>query len=370
MDSTSQPPGSRLQPVPGTRQAAVLDTVLQRGMVRLADLAREFGVQPVTIRRDVTALADAGLVRRVHGGVTAAGPVPAPAASIGLRTNERIGALVPSLEFYWPDVIRGAEEEASRRGLRLMLRGSVYHATDERDDINYLIDTGVAGLLLAPTVVGSGGQVIRDWLAESPVPVVLMERTANVGPTRRSVESVVTDHTRGAAMAVHYLASLGHRRIGVALNAQSPHVEQIRAGWESACAELGLETTSVTDIAIPERRDVAYDQTIESIVSTVLDTGTTGLIIHSDPEAVRVLQHAQERGLSIPDRLSVISYDDQVAQLATPSLSAVRPPRRTIGRTAMNLLATRMSDPNRPVHRIQVSPQLTVRESSGPPPTP
>lgn len=368
MDSTSQSAGEPWQPVPGTRQAAVLESVQQRKMVRLSDLAEEFGVRPVTIRRDVTALASAGLVRRIHGGVTATGRHTAADAPAGVRSNERIGALVPSLEFYWPDVMRGAEEEAHRLGLRMVLRGSVYHATDERDDLKQLLASEVSGLLLAPTVVGTGGDLIREWLAESPVPAVLMERTANVGPMRRSVESVVTDHARGAAMAVHYLASLGHRRIGVALNAHSPHVEQIRTGWSSACAELGLDAR-VTEVAIPERRAADYDRTMASIVETTQDTGTTGLIVHSDAEAVRVVQSAQERGLSIPGDLSVISYDDQVATLATPSLSAIRPPRRTIGRTATNLLAARLADPGRAPHRVQVSPQLTVRDSSGPPST-
>lgn len=366
MDSTSPSGGDQWEPVPGTRQAAVLETVRQRTMVRLSELAAEFGVQPVTIRRDVTALANAGLVRRVHGGVTAAARSAASDAASGLGGHVRIGALVPSLEFYWPDVMRGAEEEAHRLGLRMVLRGSVYHATDERDDIKQLIASDVSGLLLAPTVVGAGGELIREWLAEAPVPVVLMERTANVGPMHRSVESVVTDHARGAAMAVHYLASLGHRRIGVALNAQSPHVEQIRTGWESACAELELDM-GVTDVAIPERREAGYDRTMASIVEMAQETGTTGLIVHSDAEAVRVVQSAQERGLTIPGDLSVISYDDQVATLATPSLSAVRPPRRTIGRAATSLLAARLADPGRAPHRVQVSPQLTVRESSGPP---
>src|SRR5690625_6178413 len=59
------------QPTPGSRQAEILDTVLHRGTVRVAELAEEFGVQPVTVRRDVAALSEAGLVRRVHGGVSA-----------------------------------------------------------------------------------------------------------------------------------------------------------------------------------------------------------------------------------------------------------------------------------------------------------
>src|SRR5699024_9121264 len=132
------------------------------------------------------------------------------------------------------------------------LRGSVYHAQDERGDVQRLLDAGARGLLLAPTMAGPGGELIRSWLAETDVPVVLMERTAAVGEERRNVESVLTDHASGAAMAVHYLASLGHTRIGVAYSRQSPHVAQILQGWQTACGELELPTTDVVDLPVPD----------------------------------------------------------------------------------------------------------------------
>lgn len=275
---------------------------------------------------------------------------------------------MPSLEFYWPDVVRGVEEEATRLGMRMMLRGSVYHAADERGDLQRLLDSGAAGLLLAPTVRGPAGELIREWLADSPVPVVLMERATHVGPMRRPVESVVTDHAGGAAMAVHHLASLGHQRIGVALNKNSPHMGQIHQGWQSACADLGLTTTGVADVVFPEPHDPDFNRRVDAVVDTALETGTTAVIVHSDQEAVRVMQSAEERGLNIPGDLSIVSYDDQVATLATPALSAVRPPRRSIGRTAVGLLAARIAEPDRAVHRVQVSPRLIVRGSSGPAP--
>lgn len=353
-------------PPPGSRQAQILEAVQRHGTARVTDLAQEFGVRPVTVRRDVVALAEAGLVRRVHGGVTALrGP---GATGGGLLTDKRVGVLVPSLEFYWPDVVRGVEEEASRLGMRMTLRGSVYHAADERGDVERLLDAGAAGLLLAPTVQGPAGELIREWLAETNVPVVLMERTAFVGHVRRPVESVVADHAGGAAMAVHHLASLGHRRIGVALNKNSPHLGQIRRGWQSACEDLGLATAGVADVVFPEPHEPGFNRSVDSVVGTALDTGTTAVLVHSDQEAVRVLQSAEERELDVPGDLSIVSYDDQVANLSTPALSAVRPPRQTIGRTAMALLAARIADPGRAIHRVQVSPHLTVRESCGPAP--
>lgn len=362
--------GGPWQPAPGSRQADVLSAVTERGSIRVTDLARELQVTPVTVRRDVASLAEAGLVRRVHGGASAidrSNRAGGDGVSAAMCWQGALGALVPSLDFYWPDVVRGAEQESSRLGMRLLLRGSVYHANDERGDIGRLIDAGVKGLLLAPTVVGPGGDRIREWLADPPVPVVLMERAVSVGPIHRAVESVRTDHAGGAAMAVHHLAHLGHERIGVVLNEHSPHANQIRLGWQTACADNGLVTEGLADIALPEHHEPHFEATINSVVASALETGTTALIVHSDPEAVRVLQSAEEQGLNVPGDLSIISYDDQIATLSTPALSAVRPPRRTIGRTAVGLLAARMAEPDRPVHRVQVSPTLFVRNSSGPP---
>jgi DNA-binding LacI/PurR family transcriptional regulator len=372
MDVVGQPGG----PVVGSRRAEVLAAVAERGMIRVTDLARELGVTPVTVRRDVAELAEAGLVRRVHGGATAIETAdqsrstasssrvsPGRAAVVG----GTVGMLVPSLDYYWPDVARGVEEETRALGLRMALRGSVYEAADERGDVQRLLEGGADGLLLAPTVTGPGGDLIRAWLAETDVPVVLMERNAVVGDERRAVESVTTDHQGGIAMAVHHFTSLGHRRIGVALSQHSPHVGQLHTGWHAACTDLGLDTAGVVDLPVPDRPDPGFAAAIEAVVDAVLGTGTTALIVHSDPEALRVVQRAAERGLSVPGDLSVLAYDDQVAPLATPALSAVRPPRRTIGRTAVSLLAARMADPGRPVHRVQVSPTLKVRSSSGPP---
>ena len=76
---------------------------------------------------------------------------------------------------------------------------------------------------------------------------------------------------------------------------------------------------------------------------------------------------ALNRGISVPDDLSVIAYDDEVAQLFTPALTAVSPPREAVGEAAVDLLVKRLADPSRPVHRVVLSPRLNVRGSTAPP---
>lgn len=368
-------------PLAAERRAEVLAVVSRQGAARVTELARELGVTPVTVRRDVAELARAGLLRRVHGGVTVLDreslPVrvdePAPGTASALMPEQpaesgRLGVLVPSLDYYWPSVVRGAEQYAGGRGRRVVLRRSSYESPDERGDVRRLVEAGCEGLLLAPNLVPGPGDLMREWLAAAPVPVVLMERSFETGAEHRPAESVITDHAGGAAMGVHHLASLGHTRIGVALSDGSPHWDEIRRGWHRAMGALGLSAEESVEARVPNYRAAPFIAEVDSVLDSVLRSRTTGLLLHSDREAIGFAQRAEERGVRIPGDLSLVSYDDELAPLATPALTAVRPPRGDVGRTATALLLRRLAEPDAPTHRVLVTPTLHVRASTAPPP--
>ena len=82
---------------------------------------------------------------------------------------------------------------------------------------------------------------------------------------------------------------------------------------------------------------------------------------------VHLARTCAERGVSIPDDLALISYEDEVASLADPTLTAVRPPKNHVGRLAVELLVSRLLDgERRPAQRVLVAPELVVRQSSRP----
>lgn len=360
-----------------SRRAQVLEALHRRGTVRVSDLAAELDVTPVTVRRDIAQLVAEGLARRVHGGATLAdggteGSEPAAPAAVAPVVEHAagvIGMLVPSLDYYWPGVARGAEEQAAASGLRVRLRGSSYETEDERPQLERLLHAGdgAAALLVAPALDSPHAADVLDWLAALDVPVVLVERTARAGAGHAALESVVTDHALGAETAVRHLAALGHRRVGVALSSHSPHTADLRAGWARAVADCGLADGAV-DLDLPERRAPDWQDHVERVVEQALRTGTTALVVHSDPEAMAIVQHCEDRGVPVPGALSVIAYDDEVAGLFSPALTAVRPPRAWVGRAAVDLAVARLADPSRPVHRVVVSPELVVRDSTAPPP--
>ncbi|MEV4799703.1 substrate-binding domain-containing protein [Nonomuraea sp. NPDC049421] len=357
--------------LPDERRNRLVDLLRRRGIMRVHDLASELAVSAITIRRDITLLAEEGVIRRVRGGATLTEPPePAsarePAESPGQgAASLTVGMVVPSLDYYYPDVIRGVREAAAAAGVRVVLRGATYQVADERRQLASLIDSvGVDGLLVAPTTESDEGEELVRWLQTAGVPVVLIERAAAVGPYREAMESVVSDHALGAAMAVRHLAAFGHRRVGLITTITSPTTPHVRAGWRLACEELGLETDGTPQARTVDRRDPGWARALDDVLDACLASGTRALLVHSDPEAISLVERCQDRGIRVPDDLAVVTYDDEVAELCDPPLTAIRPPKTDIGRAAFALLLERLHDPSRPAHRVVVGPQLIVRHSS------
>jgi DNA-binding LacI/PurR family transcriptional regulator len=361
-------------PLQVSRRQQLLEALQRDGAVRVSDLSQALGAAPVTIRRDIAQLAAEGLVQRVHGGVALITPddppgaEDAPPAGPESLSGRTLGMLVPSLDYYWPDVARGVEEAARELDMRVVLRGSSYETDDDKPQLERLVDRlAVDGLIIAPRMDAPTAERTLDWLTRTGVPVILLERTATVGAHHAVMESVVTDHALGAAMAVRHLTSLGHRKVGVVLDSNSPTRPHVRRGWLEAAAECGLDPAATVEAVVPDARSPHRDGLLDDVLDRCRTTGTTALLVHADAEAIALVQHCEERHLSVPGDLSIVAYDDEVAGLFSPPLTAVRPPRRSIGRAAVRLVADRLADPGRPTHRVVISPSLRIRESTASP---
>jgi DNA-binding LacI/PurR family transcriptional regulator len=360
------------------RRAKLLEVLARDGAIRVSRLTAELGVTPVTLRRDLALMEREGLLVRVHGGAVAAGSDATPAPSVGepavpepAATTGTIAVLVPSLDYYWPGVVRGIESAARRHGMSTLLRGASYEMQDERPALERLIRSDdPAAFIVAPNTDTAHAQDVIRWLADSGRPSVLVEREAFLLPGHEPVESVRTDHALGGILAARHLADLGHRRVGLILSRNSPTSRKIAAGWHEACAELGLETVAGFEPLLPDRRSPDFSSAVHATLDTVAATGLTALLVHSDPEAMAIVDLALSRGISVPGDLSIVAYDDEIAQLFSPALTAVSPPRAAVGQAAVDLVVQRLADPAHPVSRILLSPHLNVRESTAPPRSP
>lgn len=87
------------------------------------------------------------------------------------------------------------------------------------------------------------------------------------------------------------------------------------------------------------------------------------LIVHHDVAALPLLGRLRESGIAVPGDLSVISYDDELAAMADPPLTAVAPPRSAVGEQAVEVLVRRLQDPARPLQQILLRPELRLRNT-------
>jgi LacI family transcriptional regulator len=216
----------------------------------------------------------------------------------------------------------------------------------------------LAGVILPPSV--SEDQSLARLLAELECPYV---RIASV-KLDRSERMVLTHDSAGAAAAAVHLADLGHRRIAHIsgpLSFRSSH--ERRRGFISGLAERGL--------ALEEGYDKVGGYTYDSGVERAHELLTmtprpTAVFTGNDEMAVGVYRAAHNLGLSIPDDLSVVGYDDApIASQVWPALSSVRLPIRDMGKiAAKRVLELGTAAPVESVPLVQFTPTLVARGSS------
>ncbi|OKJ48794.1 substrate-binding domain-containing protein [Streptomyces sp. CB02115] len=327
------------------RHERVLELVRERGSLRVAELAEELGMSAVTLRRDVEALAAQGLVERLHGAVvwptgqSRPAPTAAPPAE-GLV----VGMVVPTTEYYYADVVRGARQTVEAAGARLTIGLSRYLPDEDAAQARRLLSTGADGLLLTPSWErGCPEHGEGLWTAEQEVPVVLVERSAPLGHPAAGLDRVRSDHAHGAAEAVAHLAGLGHRAIALAVQ-DSPTAPRLRVGYRAAVEALGLTPVLAAPLDDAPSRSEArrFERTLEYLCEAVASGNVTAAIVHSDADAIVLIPRLQARGVRVPEDLAVIAYDDEVAGLADLPLTAVAPDKHAVGAAAARLLLDRL----------------------------
>jgi DNA-binding LacI/PurR family transcriptional regulator len=368
------------------RHERIIELLGQRGQMRVSDLANELGVSAVTARRDVELLERHGALHRRHGVAYALDAGAAPAKPSGrARAEVRqgnggrssgpvVGMVVPSATYYYADVIRGARAAVGDVGGRLLIGLTNYDLAEEREQIRQLQSRGAKALLLTPAwPTGMAPEEEADRVATLGVPTVLVERRGQLGFRVDELDRVCSAHAHGGYLAVRRLASLGRQRIAVVAR-ESPTAAQLQAGARSALRHLGVAEESQLVLTSPTTATPAeVEQALNRALDHVVEGRIDGALVHSDADAVQFLQLAQRRGLQVPEDVSLIAYDDEIAGLADPAITAVAPQKFAVGQAAARMALRRLAEMRRasaglplsPRHHIELLPELRVRESCG-----
>jgi LacI family repressor for deo operon, udp, cdd, tsx, nupC, and nupG len=188
-------------------------------------------------------------------------------------------------------------------------------------------------------------------LSAAGVPVVLAGRPAAAAP----FPWVETRHDDGVAPAVEHLVSLGHDRIAFFGGYAESENQRLReTAWRSALASSGLAPGPLAH--------VVHDQHAAAV--SLLREAPTAVICASDALALAVCRAARELGVSVPDDVSVVGFDDSaLASYVTPALTSVRVDYVEFGTAAATALLAAIAGDEPPVYSGSV-PELVVRGST------
>jgi DNA-binding LacI/PurR family transcriptional regulator len=279
------------------------------------------------------------------------------ARSLAGGKSRTLGVIVSNMEnpFFF-DIYRTIESDAHERGYEVMMANTDYRSEQLVASVRLMIGRRVMGLA---AIVSEMAPELIDELIESRTPVVFYD----VGTSKQNITNIRVDYRRGIERVVDYLYSLGHRRLGFVGHhaVLGPINERMKAVLDAVARIPDLEVRTAADADTLEGGRMA--------TRALLATGfqPTAIICVNDVTAVGALRELRERGLRVPQDISVTGFDNVLlSEFCYPALTTVHIPRERIGHIICDCLVPKPGKPVVENPEIVIDPELVVRNSTGP----
>ena len=338
-----------------------------RGRPTLATIAATAGVSVATVSKVLNARSDVAVATRsrVQQAIQQHGYRPSAPPRLATAAEPTVELVFDGeLHAYSAEIVQGVIDAGAEVGVAIVVSsrvGGPRNAVPQAPTAwaRHLSTAGRRALIAVTSELTAGHIQALD---RAKVPLVLIDP---LNHPRVRVVSVGATNFAGGLTATQHLLDLGHRRIGYVGAHPSAACNQARMhGFRAAMEAAGL---SVPAEYISSGRFL-YEHGLAGGAS-LLDSvePPTAIFAGSDELALGVIEAARERGLGVPQDLSVVGFDDtQLARMASPPLTTVRQPLWEMGgvalRTALRLAAGEAIES----HHVELATQLVVRGSTGP----
>lgn len=339
----------------------------------MSDVAQRAGVSAATVAR---VLYNNGYVKQetrtaVESAVQATGYRPNMVAR-GLRTSRSytLGLVVSEsrLNAFHPAVAHYVQMEALHQGYTVLTLNNHADPDMETMGVRRFLDHHVDAVIFCTAMDPQNVRLI----AQNGIPTVQVERhIAHVGGV------VTVDAQDGMRQAIDHLHALGHRRFGfIGGDVDSSRMEgSLDTAIEAVRERLFRENLSRHGIDVPAAcmlRAQYYDESKpvrqpgHSMMRRLLalPERPTAVICGSDLLAASALQAISEAGLSVPSDISIIGYDDSMAEILTPALTSIAQPIGELGRLAVTMALAAIEDPGASEEAVSTVTKLVIREST------
>jgi LacI family transcriptional regulator len=337
----------------------------------IKDIARRVGKSTTTVSRALNDYGDVSsetklLVRAVAEEL---GYLPNTAAQrLQKRSSDTIGLIIPTTgprfsDPFFSEFIAGIGNTAARVGYDLLVATRAPGSAEMETYIATVRAHRVDGLI----VVRTRRKDLRiEWLRASRFPFVSFGR---VEPDDGELDFpyVDEDGEYGMRLVVEHLAALGHRRLACIAPPEELNFTRHRlAGVRSAWAALGLAPADLRIATGDLTQRGGYEQ-----AAALLDGANppTAIAACNDLMALGAMRAALERGLTVGRDVSVTGFDNiPLAEYSHPPLTTVNQPIYRIACILCEMLVRRLHNADAPPEQTVLTPELVVRQSTGPAP--
>jgi DNA-binding LacI/PurR family transcriptional regulator len=256
---------------------------------------------------------------------------------------------------FFPEVTSAFQDQALAHNMDAVVLNTNYDSQRTMNAVRRLAGLQVPGVAILTSQIDPA---VADLLPQAGVASVFLD----LGRVSRNISNIVVDYAHGIAEALGHLAKLGHERIGyIGGPLELPSAQVRKKAFMDSAIRAGLEPDRTID------SDFTVKGGYSACARMLNGSRPTAIVTGNDLTAIGVLHGAFDRGLKVPDDLSVVGFDDIVfSEYTQPALTTVAVPRTEIGKVAFQALWAMMNHPEQEGREYRVDTHLVVRQSTLP----
>lgn len=270
--------------------------------------------------------------------------------------TETIGMIVPEVtDPFFSLVVKGVEDYLEEKGYSLILCNSSHDPNREKKYIEKFIYRKVEGVIIA-----SPNKISKETLGmlnEHNTPYLLLDRNLN----ENLGSKVLVDEEAGVSRAISYLVKMGHRKIGILASDNQYYNLTNRL-------EVYLKCMEQNNIHVPEnwisQGILTFNGGYLAAKNLLENASVTAIFAENDQLAVGAYSAIYEKGLKIPDDISIIGFDGiDISKYLTPPLTTVSLPIYDIGKNAAVTLMNQIKNPDCEKKNVLLKTNFIIRKS-------
>jgi DNA-binding LacI/PurR family transcriptional regulator len=281
------------------------------------------------------------------------------ARALGSGRSSLYGLIISDITNpFFPELVRSFEDVAVQFGQEVLIANTNYDPHRMEVCVSRMLQRKADGVAIMTSEME---EHLIDELSSRRIPLVFLD----TGTPQEGISNIAIDYASGIDAAVVHLTSLGHTSIGFIKGPMALTSARIR--YRAFIDSLKRKALTIDERLIEEgnhRMDGGHEAMMRLLEKPVRPTA---VLASNDMTAIGALGAMFERGLKVPDDMSIIGFDDiELNTFSKPGLTTVRVSRKEIAKVAFHALYDARDDPSAKGAEFTIQPTLIERKTTGP----